>query len=116
MEQDRPGDDGQVQPRVQVLRQVEWMQQVSGQGGKSACRSGSGLVRVTRFRHSPVATRQDNMVEIGPRLGWEVNTWVRAQINGSVVWGSSPQLCHLLSGPNPSRQTRRGCAQGPAST
>lgn len=89
MEQDRPGDGGQVQPRVQVLRQVEWMWQVRGQGGNSACRSWSGLVRVTRFRHSPVATRQDNMVDIGPRLGWEVNTRVRAQINGSMVWGAA---------------------------
>lgn len=35
-------DGGQVQSRVQVLRQVEVMRQARGQAAKSVCRAGAG--------------------------------------------------------------------------
>ena len=48
-----PEDCGQVQPGVQITRQVPGNESSGKSVPKSGSASGSGLVRVTRVRHSP---------------------------------------------------------------
>ena len=87
-------DGGQVQPRVQITRQV--VRQVQGQAGKPACRSRSG------------PSSAGYMI----RPGWFPTVLSGASLHCSQGEGGCPGLQHLSAGPEPQQPSLQegGCS------
>lgn len=71
-----PKDSIQVQLRVQVIRQVHG----DKAGPSQSAELGSGLVRITRIKCSPVIAGQVHGHEAGTRSSWKVSLWVRISL------------------------------------